>query len=285
MSRSGIGLWAPKGTPKDVGREAQCRGEGSARRSGRAREARSAWPGDPARRAADRRKRWPRIRRRRSRSGGRSSRPPTSRSSDFRPILGYDLGRADDARPSACQDRMPDKFIDYYDAMSSPWTYLGHQRFEQLAQRFGLTIRHKPMDLLKVWSVSGGLPLKQRAQQRQDYRHLELKRWSEILQHPVQSGAGLSSGRRPARLLSGDRGDAAGARLEPADARASCARSGSRTATSPTIRHWSPSPTRTAWMARRLLAATEDEAVKAEYQANTEEAIRHRRVRCAGLCI
>ena len=79
---------------------------------------------------------------------------------------------------------MTEKTIDYYDSMSSPWTYLGHKRFEQLCERFGLTIRHKPMDLLKVWSVSGGLPLKQRAAQRQAYRHVELKRWSELLGIP-----------------------------------------------------------------------------------------------------
>jgi 2-hydroxychromene-2-carboxylate isomerase len=79
---------------------------------------------------------------------------------------------------------MTEKFIDYYDAMSSPWTYLGHRRFEKLPHRFGLTINHKPMDLLKVWSVSGGLPLKQRAPQRQAYRHAELKRWSELLKIP-----------------------------------------------------------------------------------------------------
>ena len=35
---------------------------------------------------------------------------------------------------------MTEKFIDYYDSMSSPWSYLGHQRFEKLADRFGLTI-------------------------------------------------------------------------------------------------------------------------------------------------
>lgn len=79
---------------------------------------------------------------------------------------------------------MAERFIDYYDSMSSPWTYLGHLRFVKLAHRFSLTIRHKPMDLLKVWSVSGGLPLKQRAQQRQAYRHQELRRWSELLNIP-----------------------------------------------------------------------------------------------------
>ena len=79
---------------------------------------------------------------------------------------------------------MTARSIDYYDSMSSPWTYLGHLRFLELARRFGLTVKHKPMDLLKVWSVSGGLPLKQRAQQRQAYRHQELRRWREILGVP-----------------------------------------------------------------------------------------------------
>jgi 2-hydroxychromene-2-carboxylate isomerase len=79
---------------------------------------------------------------------------------------------------------MTDRVIDYYDSMSSPWTYLGHLRFLDLAHRFDLTVRHKPMDLLKVWSVSGGLPLKQRAQQRQAYRHQELRRWRELLGTP-----------------------------------------------------------------------------------------------------
>ena len=66
---------------------------------------------------------------------------------------------------------MTAKSIDYYDSMSSPWTYLGHLRFVDLCRRFDLTINHKPMDLLKVWSVSGGLPLRERAKQRQVYRH------------------------------------------------------------------------------------------------------------------
>ena len=51
------------------------------------------------------------------------------------------------------------------------------------------------------------------------------------------------------------------------------ARSGSRSETSPTMRRWPRSPPKTAWTERPLLAATEDEAVKAEYQANTDEAM------------
>jgi 2-hydroxychromene-2-carboxylate isomerase len=41
------------------------------------------------------------------------------------------------------------------------------------------------MDLLKVWSVSGGLPLRERAKQRQAYRHQELRRWREFLGIPT----------------------------------------------------------------------------------------------------
>jgi 2-hydroxychromene-2-carboxylate isomerase len=36
--------------------------------------------------------------------------------------------------------------IDYYDSMSSPWTYLGHLRFLDLARRFDLTRLRQKLD-------------------------------------------------------------------------------------------------------------------------------------------
>ncbi len=75
--------------------------------------------------------------------------------------------------------------IDYYFAPQSPWTYLGHQRFAQLAAKHGFTVRVLPMDLAKVFPVSGGLPLPKRAPQRQVYRLAELKRFSEHLGLPL----------------------------------------------------------------------------------------------------
>jgi 2-hydroxychromene-2-carboxylate isomerase len=167
---------------------------------------------------------------------------------------------------------MTERYIDYYDSMSSPWTYLGHLRFEELAHRFRLTINHKPMDLLRVWSVSGGLPLKQRARQRQAYRHLELKRWSELL--------GIPCNLEPA--------------YHPVADRRACYM------VIAAMRHgfdWnklSYGILRAVWVEDRniadhnalakiadengidgkaLLALTEDTAVKAEYERNTEEAI------------
>ena len=168
---------------------------------------------------------------------------------------------------------MAEKLIDYFDSMSSPWTYLGHLRFMNLAYRFGLTIRHKPMDLLKVWSVSGGLPLKQRARQRQAYRHQELRRWSELL--------GLPCNLEPAH--------------HPVADRRACYMVIAAMQRGLDWSALSNAILRAVWVEDRdiadhatliaianensmdgqaLLAATEDTAVQAEYQSNTEEAIR-----------
>ena len=77
------------------------------------------------------------------------------------------------------------KTVDYYFATNSPWTYLGHERFVALANEHGATINVYPVDLGKVLPVSGGLPLAKRAPQRQAYRLVELKRWSEHLRIPI----------------------------------------------------------------------------------------------------
>jgi 2-hydroxychromene-2-carboxylate isomerase len=77
------------------------------------------------------------------------------------------------------------KHVDYYFTPVSPFTYLGHDRFVAIANRHSASIAVKPVDLGKVFSVSGGLPLKQRAPQRQAYRLFELKRWRELLGMPL----------------------------------------------------------------------------------------------------
>ncbi|MBP8061177.1 MAG: 2-hydroxychromene-2-carboxylate isomerase [Polaromonas sp.] len=75
--------------------------------------------------------------------------------------------------------------IDYYFSPPSPWTYLGHDRFADMARRAGASIRLLPTDFGKVFAVSGGLPLGQRAPQRQAYRLTELTRFSQHLQLPM----------------------------------------------------------------------------------------------------
>ena len=76
--------------------------------------------------------------------------------------------------------------VQYYFAPQSPWTYLGHLRFWDVARKHGARIEVLPVDLGgKVFPVSGGLPLGKRAPQRQAYRLLEMKRFSEHLHAPM----------------------------------------------------------------------------------------------------
>jgi 2-hydroxychromene-2-carboxylate isomerase len=76
--------------------------------------------------------------------------------------------------------------VDYFFAPQSPYAYLGHERFAALAREHGATVRVLPVDLGgKVFPVSGGLPLTKRAPQRQAYRLVELKRFSDWLKVPL----------------------------------------------------------------------------------------------------
>jgi 2-hydroxychromene-2-carboxylate isomerase len=68
------------------------------------------------------------------------------------------------------------KIVTYYMTPQSPWTYLGHARLVALAQAQGAQVDIKPVDLGRIFSVSGGLPLAKRAPQRQAYRLLDLAR-------------------------------------------------------------------------------------------------------------
>ncbi len=76
--------------------------------------------------------------------------------------------------------------VDYYFAPQSPWAYLGHQRLADIAHKTGASIRVMPIDLGgKVFPISGGLPLGQRAPQRQAYRLVELQRFGRHLNVPL----------------------------------------------------------------------------------------------------
>ena len=90
------------------------------------------------------------------------------------------------------------KIVDYYMSPGSPWAYLGHGRFAEIAKRHGAQVKVKPVDFGVIFPQSGGLPLGKRAPQRQAYRLAELKRWREhlgvtlVLQpkyFPVDAGA------------------------------------------------------------------------------------------------
>ena len=69
--------------------------------------------------------------------------------------------------------------IDYWFTLASPWAFLGHQPFLDLAKQHGVTVRYRPVDLGEVFPHTGGLPLPKRHPARQRYRILELQRWRE----------------------------------------------------------------------------------------------------------
>jgi len=75
--------------------------------------------------------------------------------------------------------------IDYYLSPSSPWTYLGHDRFRRMADSAEARINVMPLELSGVFPRTGGLPLPKRAPERQAYRMQELHRWRDYLGMPL----------------------------------------------------------------------------------------------------
>ncbi len=71
------------------------------------------------------------------------------------------------------------RMIDYYFTCSSPWTYIGHEPFMDVARRHALKVEYKPMPTRDVFARSGGQVLADRPKPRQRYRLIELQRWRD----------------------------------------------------------------------------------------------------------
>ncbi|UFZ02997.1 2-hydroxychromene-2-carboxylate isomerase [Bradyrhizobium ontarionense] len=69
--------------------------------------------------------------------------------------------------------------IDYYFSLQSPWAYIGHRLFRDIAASHGVAVNHKPVMLVDLFAETGGLPLAKRHPARQRYRIVELKRWRD----------------------------------------------------------------------------------------------------------
>ena len=166
------------------------------------------------------------------------------------------------------------KTVDYYFSPMSPWTYLGHARFAEMAKRHGAAINVKPVDFGKVFPVSGGLPLAKRAPQRQAYRMVELRRFRDFLNVPLNL--------RPKFFPL------------PADLAAQFITAAGRAGGSDAAMRLAGAVLRACWAEERdiadigtlseiceeqgmnagqLAAAAQSGAVKAEYEGNTEEAM------------
>ena len=166
------------------------------------------------------------------------------------------------------------KTADYYFSPISPWTYLGHARFAELAKQYGAVVTVKPADYGKVFAASGGLPLAKRAPQRQAYRMLELKRFRDHLGLPLNlqpkffpAAADLAAQFIVAAGRAG--GSDAAMRLAGAVLHA-CWTEERNIADGETL---SAICEEQGMNAGQLAAAAQSDAVKAEYEAHTEEAV------------
>jgi 2-hydroxychromene-2-carboxylate isomerase len=164
--------------------------------------------------------------------------------------------------------------VDYYLAPQSPWTYLGHDRFARIAAAAGATVRVLPIDLGgKVFPVSGGLPLGQRAPQRQAYRLVELARFRDALGLPLNLKPRYFPvpGDDAARLIiAADQGDGAAAAMRLAGA--------VLTAVWAQERNIADASTLAELLAEcglpaERLAASRTPEVQARYERNTQQAI------------
>lgn len=166
------------------------------------------------------------------------------------------------------------KTIEYIVAPQSPWTYLGHARLVAIAQKHGAQIALKPVDMVRVFSATGGVPVAQRPPQRQAYRLAELTRWRALLDIPLNLHPAFFpvSGEPGARIMIAalqHAGPEAGLALLGALGRA-CWAEEKNIADSATLVAVAES---IGLNGEQLLQQSSDAAVTAELNQNTEQAI------------
>ncbi len=75
--------------------------------------------------------------------------------------------------------------IDCYLSLNSPYAYLGSRRVEEIAAIHRVPLRIRPVDFGVIFPETGGLPLAKRAPARRAYRLVELARWAEHRNMPL----------------------------------------------------------------------------------------------------
>jgi 2-hydroxychromene-2-carboxylate isomerase len=81
------------------------------------------------------------------------------------------------AYPAQGIENMP--HIDYFFSPISPFTYLADRGLEKIVQKHSTTVAYKLLDVIALFSRTGGTPPPQRHPSRQEYRLQELQRQSK----------------------------------------------------------------------------------------------------------
>lgn len=162
--------------------------------------------------------------------------------------------------------------ITVYYALQSPWTYLGWARLRAIVAQSGAAAVYRPIQTAPVFEASGTLPLAQRPRQRQAYRLMELRRWRDHLGiplnlHPRHFPVDETLAARMAIAHSRRGGDIAALSQAFLSAVWAEERDLADPATLLEIAraHGADGPA--------LLEAAQDQAVRSEYDANTDAAI------------
>ncbi|NSX55935.1 2-hydroxychromene-2-carboxylate isomerase [Parasulfitobacter algicola] len=75
--------------------------------------------------------------------------------------------------------------IDYFFATISPFTYMTGTRLEEIAAKHGATVTYKPVDIMGLFSRTGGTPPKDRHPNRQEYRLQDMARRAKLAGLPI----------------------------------------------------------------------------------------------------
>ncbi|MFT7107243.1 MAG: 2-hydroxychromene-2-carboxylate isomerase [Yoonia sp.] len=75
--------------------------------------------------------------------------------------------------------------IDYYFATISPFTYLSGTRPGDVTKKYGGSITYKPLDIMGLFSRTGGTPPKDRHPNRLEYRLQDLVRRAKVIGAPL----------------------------------------------------------------------------------------------------
>tara|TARA_Y100000588_G_C14017994_1_gene822940 strand:- start:176 stop:799 length:624 start_codon:yes stop_codon:yes gene_type:complete len=76
-------------------------------------------------------------------------------------------------------------YIDFYLALSSPWTYLGMKRVLNISIKHKLTLNLKPVNVLELFKHNSIKQVRERPKAVQANRLNELKRWKKFLNIPL----------------------------------------------------------------------------------------------------
>ena len=75
--------------------------------------------------------------------------------------------------------------LDFYFSTISPYSYLSLPRLRDLVAEQGLEVTWKPLDIMALFARTGGTPVGQRPQARQDYRLADMARQAKRAGLPI----------------------------------------------------------------------------------------------------